>query len=636
MLQAIRDRVTGILAWLIIGLISIPFALWGIDQYLQRDVKLYAAKVNDVEISVQDFRFAYLQQLNRLRNLLGERFDRATFSTPEFKKQVLERLVEEEVIVQAAGEAGMAISDALLASRIHAMQEFQEDGQFSEERYRLLLNRQNLTPARFEQLMRRSLLIDQYVGGIRDTAVATPAEVDQGLRLQGQQRHVRYVRIPASDFQDVEISEEDIQARYQELKDRFIEPEQVRLQYIELKLSDLTAGIEVDEDELKRLYEQRKQQAADEQRRARHILVEVGQNASEQEVAAAREKAEKLVKQLREGADFAELAKKESDDPGSAPQGGDLGFFGRGAMVPEFEEAAFALAKGAISDPVRSPFGFHIIQVTDIRKGKAPSFEEMRDQLIEEAYREQVEERFYDLADKLSNAAFEQPDSLEAAAEATGLKIQETGWVSQQGGGSGIAAEPKVLAAAFSNDVLEEGNNSEPIELGPDHVVVVRVAERKPARQRPLDEVRDQIVVQLRLEHARVGARQRGEALLGKLEGGETLDALAKAEGLDLQDAGFVARNDRRLDPQILAEVFRAPRLPEGRPSRRGLSLRNGDYIVFEVTEIRDGDPKAVGEEERKGFARNLARLHGTMQAQAAVEALKDKAVIELNLDAIQ
>jgi len=635
MLQAIRDRVTGILAWLIIGLISIPFALWGVDQYLQRDVKLYAAKVNDVEIPVQEYRFAYLQQLNRLRNLLGERFDRAMFSTPEFKKQVLERLVEEEVIVQAASEAGMAISDALLASRIHAMQEFQEDGEFSEERYRLLLNRQNLTPARFEQLMRRSLLIDQYVGSIRDTAVATPAEVDQGLRLQRQQRHVRYVRIPASDFRDVEVSEEDIKARYQELKDRFIEPEQVRLQYIELKLADLAAGIEVDEDELKRLYEQRKQQAADEQRRARHILIEVGQGASEQEVEAAREKAEALVQKLREGADFAELAKAESDDPGSAPQGGDLGFFGRGAMVPEFEDAAFTLARDAISDPVRSPFGFHIIQVTDIRKAEVPSYEALRDELIEEAYREQVEERFYDLADRLSSAAFEQPDSLAAAAEATGLEIRETGWISEQGG-PGIAANPKVAAAAFSEDVLEGGNNSEPIELGPDHVVVVRVAERKPARQRPLDEVRDQIEAQLRFEHARVGARLRGEALLGKLEAGEAFDVLAKAEGLELLDAGFVARNDRRLDPQFLAEVFRAPRLPEGRPSRRGLSLGNGDYILFEVTEIRDGDTGAIGDDERKAFAHNLARLHGNMQAQAAVEALKEKAVIELNLDAVQ
>ncbi|WJW74494.1 SurA N-terminal domain-containing protein [Thiohalobacter sp. IOR34] len=637
MLQAIRDRITGVVAWLIVGLISVVFALWGIDWYLKSDAKIYAAKVNDVEISVKDYRLGYQQQLNRMRSLLKERFDRRMFSTPEFKKAVLERLVEEELIVQAAEAAGMAISDGLLAARVQAMPEFQEDGQFSADRYRQLLARQNLSPAMFEHSLRRSMLINQFISSIGTSGLATRRDVEQGLRLQGQQRSLKYLRIPMADQRKaIQVGEADIEAFYQANKARFVEPEKVRLEYIELKLDDLAAARQPDEAELRELYQAEVAKfSADEQRRARHILIQVAKDAPEEVVQAARSKAEKLVSQLREGADFAELAKANSDDPGSAAQGGDLGFFGKGAMVPEFEAAVFAQEKGQISDPVRSDFGFHIIEVTDIRKPEPPSFDSLREQLIRDATRGELEDLFYEQLDTLANASFETPDSLQPAAEATGLPLKETGWISRQGG-EGIAADPRVVEAAFNEDVLEQGNNSKVIELGPNHAVVLRVAERKPPRQLPLEAVREQIEAQLRTQKAVEAARKLGEAIQAAVEGGETLQAAAEQHGLKVEDAGFVSRTDSKLDRQIVMAAFRAPRRADGRPALAGVALANGDYAVLEIDEVRDADTSQIPEEERRAFRDSLAQLHGSMESKQLIEQLKDGAEIELNLQAIQ
>lgn len=630
MLQAIHDRVTGWIAWIVVALIGVTFALFGLDWYLKRDAEVFAATVNGVEISIPEYRFAKQQQVQRMRSMLGERFDVSMTQSDDFKLTVLNRLIEEELLVQAAEQAGLSISDAFLAARIHNIPDFQQDGEFSPDQYQRLLSRQGMTPQRFERQFRRALLINQLVGSLSSTAVVVPSDVEQGLRLQGQERKLRYVRIPQARFADtVEIKPEDIQAYYDKNKARFSEPEQVRLQYLELSLDTIAAGLTADEAEIKQLYETEKTRlAVGEQRRARHILLSIDEGASEETVAEVQKKAEDLVKRLRAGEDFAKLAKEFSQDPGSAAEGGDLGLFGKGMMVPEFEDAAFSLEKDAISEPVRSPFGFHIIQVTEIQSSKTPAFDEVRDELAQQVLRSKAENLFFERAEELASLSFEHPDTLSTAAEALDLKIQESDWLNQSGG-DGIGAYPEVLDAAFADDVLSGGNNSAVIEVEPNHVFVVRVLEHKPATQLPLETVRETIQTTLRNQATRAATAEAGAALLERLKAGAPLETLATELELPMQDAGFVGRDGGgKHDRQIIAEAFRIPHTADGKIASAGISLSNGDYALLQVDEVRDGDNSAQDQAAREAFRRNLDQLYGGLETAAMLEQLKAEAEI--------
>lgn len=635
MLQAIRDRVTGWIAWVIVGLIAVVFALWGIDSYLKNEAKVFAAVVNGVEIPVSEYRFAKQQQVQRMRGMLGEQFDANLAGTTEFKTAVLNRLVEEELLVQAATAAGMTISDGFLAARIHAIPDFQEDGEFSPERYQRLLSQQGMNPQSFEPRYRRALLVNQFLMGISGTAVVAPQAVEQGLRLQGQERSLRYLRLPmARYFETAAVSPEAVTAFYEENKARFVEPEQIRLQYLELSLDTLAAGLQASDAEIEEYYAAEKARLTiEEQRRARHILIQLEEGASEEAVAAARSKADDLVKRLREGADFAALAKEFSDDPGSAAEGGDLGLFGKGMMVPEFEEATFALEKDAISEPVRSPFGFHIIQVTEIQEAREPDLEAVRSELAEQVVRKHAEQMFVERSETLAALSFEHPDTLTVAAEELGLEVQESDWMPVSGAGEGIGSHPQVIEAALADDVRVDGNNSRPIEIGPDHVVVLRVLEEKPAQQLPLETVRGAIEMNLRQQTARKAVEEAGDALLQRLQAGEELPVLAAEVQLEVQEAGFIGRNDAQHDRQIVAEAFRVPRADAGQAATAGASLGNGDYVLLQIDAVRDGDVSGVDAAARTGFRRNLEQLYGSLESAALLEQLKAKAQIEQDVE---
>ena len=634
MLQAIRDRVTGWIAWLIVGLIAVVFALWGVDSYLRSEAKVYAASVNGVEIPIPEYRFAKQQQIQRMRSMLGEQYDASITNTPEFKAAVLNRLIEEEVLVQAATEAGMAISDGFLNARIKNTPDFQRDGEFSQDLYQSLLAQQRLTPQEFEEDFRRALLINQLVAGVSESSAVVPQAVEQGLRLQGQERELRYVRLPMARYVDsVNITPEQVAAFYDANKARFMEPEQVRLQYLELSLDVIAAGLEATDVEIEQLYASEKDRlAGDEQRRARHILIQLDESADDEAVAAARREAGELVARLRAGEDFAALAKEHSDDAGSAAEGGDLGLFGRGMMVPEFEEAAFALAESEISEPVRSPFGFHIIQVTEIEAPRVPSLEEVRPQLAEQAVRDQAEQLFLERVELLGTLTFEHPDTLTVAAEELGLKVNQSDWLPPTGG-EGIGSYPQVMEAAMSEDVLNDGNNSGVIEVEPNHVFVVRALEHRPAQQVPLDAVRGAVEHSLRQQAAAKAASDQGAASVERLEAGASLEDVAAELELEVEDAGFVARNDSKHPREIVAEAFRVPRLGEDKPAYAGRTLANGDFVLLQVDSVRDGDLSDIGAEAREAFRNNLGQLYGSLETTALLEQLKSDAEIERNLE---
>jgi peptidyl-prolyl cis-trans isomerase D len=633
MLQAIRDRVTGWVAWIVVGLIGVTFALWGIDYYLQRDAEIFAARVNGVEIPVNEFRRAFQEQKERIQAELGDKYVPELIDEPALKKQVLQRLVDEELLVQATTEAGFAISDALLAARIHAMPGFQAEGEFSVDRYQSVLARSNLTPASFEYRLRRSLLLNQLVSGVVTSEVVPGPTVDVSVRLFEQARKLSYARIPMQRFlESVSVADADIADYYQQNRQQFVEPEAVKLSYLEMQVKDVSKDVSVSEQDIAELYEQQQYRfGKEEERRARHILIKVAEDASDDEVNAARARAEELLGRVRGGESFETLAKEYSEDPGSASQGGDLGFFSKGFMVESFEKAAYSLTQGEISEPVRSPFGFHIIEVTEIKPGETRPLSEVHDQLKAELVNERGKAHFFDRVEELAQATFEHPDTLALAGEALELEVRKTDWLTRTDS-AGIAQYPQVLDAAFSEDVLEVGNNSEVIEVEPSHVLVVRVDERRPARQKELSEVREDILMILRTRTAGDETLKLGETLVERMRHGASLQQVAEDSALEIVDAGMVTRSDNQPEREIKVEAFRMPMPEGGRPSVPGLSLANGDYALLEVTEVKEGDPAQLAAGVREQFKASLEQMYGQSELTALIADLKSRAEIETRL----
>jgi peptidyl-prolyl cis-trans isomerase D len=629
MLQAMRDKALGWLGWIVIGLIIITFALFGLGSYLQDKTRVFAAKVNDAEIAPGELQQAYQQQRSQLEQMLGEAYNPALIDDEALKRRALDTLIQRQLVLQEAEANGLLISDQLLAARIHAIPAFQEDGKFSEERYQRLLLQQGQNVAGFEYQTRQLLQAEQLVNGISQTDFVTPTELERAYRLQEQKRDFSFLIVTAESFGDtVELSDEEIRAYYDQHPEEFMNPERVRLAYLRITGEELSKGIEIDEAEVDAYYREKKESLkTQEQRRASHILIQVAADADEEALKKATAEAEDVLAKIREGGDFAALAKEHSDDPGSAAQGGDLGFFARGAMVPEFEDAVFSMETGDVSDPVKTQFGFHIIKLTEIRASGIPELEDARAELVAELQKRQVDDLFYEQLEQLTDLSYEHPDSLDAAAEALGLEVQTSDWVTAAGG-AGIGAYPKVVAAAFSADVLEAGNNSEPVEVAANDVIVVRVQERESPQQAPLESVRDRIVEALKQQKVAELAKARGEELLEQLKQGAAMETLTEQDKLELKTAEAVTRSAEDYNPDVLREAFRLPRPSEGASIDTGLALGNGDYAILRLTRVIDADPASMKDDVRTGLESGYENMRRSLLMSAMVDDLRARAEI--------
>lgn len=623
MLQYIRERAQGVIAWIIVGAIILTFALFGINQYFSGGGDASVAKVDGVEISQGQLQSATLQQRQRLEQMFGGKLP-AMYTDEMLRSQVLQQLIEQEMLVQAAHESGMRIGDATLAQTILGIEAFHEDGKFSNTRYQQLLQRQGMLPGTFEQRVRRDLIAAQFTGGISETAFVTKDAVDEYLRLQLQQRSVAYLTVPMSKFQgEVQVSAEEIAAYYEQHRSQYMQPERVKVDYLELNIEDIAGGITVDEAEVRERYEARKiNYTSPEERKASHILVKLSGDSSEEAVAAAKQKAEKLLERIRKGEEFAKLAKAESDDPGSAPQGGDLGFFGRGVMDPAFEEAAFALKKGEVSDLVRSSFGFHIIKLVDIKGGEVKPFAEVKDEIKKEIQNERAEQQYYDMAEQLANLTYEHPESLATAAEELQLPVKTSPFFSRNGG-PGIASEPKIVESAFSDEVLARGNNSETIELGRNHLVVLRLNKHEPETQRPLAEVRAGIVSTLKRDKAKAQGQELAIAVEERLRAGEKPAELAKALGIEWNKRQDMLRDNTEVDRTIVTEVFQLPKPVEGEKQIERISLPSGDQTVAILYSVQEGNPAEASGKERQQAVSRLEQASSMADLTSVVSTIR-------------
>jgi peptidyl-prolyl cis-trans isomerase D len=596
MLQNIRDSARGWLAWVIVIVICIPFALWGLGEYMHPAPKRVIAEVNGVELSERDFQQEVSQQQNRLRAMFqnqGIDFSFSDEQMQQLRKNTLDYMIEEELLVQSVRDANMRISDALLASRIHSFQAFHENGQFSQTRYEQTLRYQGMTPTEFEWKIRRALLTDQIREGVLRSALVTDYEQEQRTRLEDQERLISYLIIPTSRFNDsVTITEADIEKDYKEHAKEYMTPEKVSIEYVELSEKNLKfTEQEVDESTLEKRYQERKASfTTPGQWKARHILIKVDKQASEADIEAVKQKAQDVLAKIRAGESFEDLAKTVSDDPGSKRNGGDLGWFGSGTMVKPFEEAVKALKIGQVSELVKTQYGFHIIQLDDATPEVTKTYAQMRDKLKEEYQKERAESEFYGQVDQFANLAFEHPDSLELLTQTLKLESKTTELFARQGNTQkeDILSHSKVIEAAFSDEVLKEGLNSEVITLGDQHVVVLRVKEHQPAQAKPIAEVRDEIMTALKKERTQAQTKALGENLLDQIKQNNDPE-IVKEHDFSWSSAQWAKRNDPRPEREIVGEAFKMGHPAEKTALYQGLQLAQGNYALIALLEVKDG-----------------------------------------------
>lgn len=627
MLEYIRERAQGWFAWIIIGMLIIPFALWGINSYFEGGSTAVVAKVNGTEISLREYEELRQQQRERLRSMLGANANAEMIESLVKPNDILDGVIDRELLVQAAMKAGYRIGDALLADEITSEEGFQRDGQFSKQFYDQYLRSQGLTPAGFEARMARSLLLAQLNAGVVESALVTNKDVENYIRLRDQKRALGYMIIPVAQFEgEATVTDEQIKNYYERKQDQFVQPEEVSIEYVEIRSTDLLGKISTTEAELKQFYDEQKDQfGVGEERRTRHILIEIDKvkdPAGEKALARAQE----LLARIKKGESFEELAKTNSDDPGSASSGGDLGFLSDKQMDKAFTEAAFALNKGEVSAPVKTSYGYHLIKVEEIRAGSQKPFDQVRVEIEQQLKNKKADTLFFEQSETLAAMAYEKPDSLQPVADALGLKIQTTGFFGKRGG-PGIASNPKVAAAAFKEDVLKKGLNSEPVEVGPNHIVVLRMKEHKPETQRTLDEVRPQIVAAVKREFATQKAEEAGKAALKRIDAGEDPVAVARELKSEWKTA-TASRNDAALDRTLVEHTFKLARPESGKTVSSGLKMTNGDYAVVRLTAVNDGDPSQIDDAQKKMIAKTLAETAAESEFSALLESAKKNAKI--------
>lgn len=599
MLQSIRDRLTGPFVWFIVGIIVIPFAFFGIETLRTGGGDPTVAKVGDQKITQSQFRAGYDQRLQQLQQLMGENFRPEMLDQERFRQNVLEDMVQESLMRQHVRKAGYRAGDGELFAALAAIPAFQQDGKFSAETYRSRLAQQGYTPSRFEAQLRDGIVMDQLREGVIGSAFVAEAGAAQAYRLEQQQRWLAYAVFPAARYAAAaEITPAQVQERYDAQQARYQAPERLKVAYVELALDALPPAPAPEADYLRTIYEAEKATrfSTTEERRARHILINFGADKD-----AAKQRAQSLATRIANGTDFAALAADQSEDPGSKNKGGDLGWVKRGQMVPRFEEALFALAPGAVSPPVETEFGWHLIKLDEVREAKVKPFEDpdVQAELLTMYRTRDAERRFQELSEKLEQAAFESPSTLEPAAQAAGLEIRKTDWFTREAG-TGLAANPALREAAFSEDVLRAGENSRPVTLGENRIAVIRKDEYEAPRQRPLEEVADAIREELKVEAGRAKAAAEAKAALEAMAAGRPLEQVVTERKAELKAPGLVKRGATGIDPQVLAAAFRLPRPESGQSSRDLVVLGNGDVAVVVATTVQDADWAAAPEEERR------------------------------------
>ena len=592
MLTAIKERASGWIAWTLVALISIPFALWGINSYFEGASKIVVATVNGVEIEKTDYQNSLSDQRRMLVQMMGQNVDADYFASRAFKLQVLETLIDSRLQAEYLRDRGFRVTDEQLSKKISSFSAFQVDGQFDPTRYEQLVRNAGLSVEGFERQQRQQGAIDQLRAGLRGSSLVVSSMTDRAIELLYQRRVAQFTVVDIAAFEDsLVVGSEALRDEFDANKAQYVQPEQMQVEFIRLSVDELGKQANVSELEQRAFYDSNVERFTQpESRSASHILLSLAEDDAEDVVDTREQEAKGIAARARSGEDFAKLAETYSKDPGSASRGGDLGIIRPGAMAPSFETVVFDLKEGQISDPVRTAYGWHIIKVTNIRESNVRPFDEVMSEIKTILEREWAENQFITMAEDFQNLIFEQPDSLNAASDFLGTPIERSDWFSRTTG-DGIASNDLVRETAFSPEVLVDRLNSEMLEIGSDTLVAVRFADFREKRQKDFNEVKDQIERVLAARVAAEAQEKFATKLVETLESGADWDNLLAVEGLSSADLPEDLESTTDDVARAVARVVYSVGAPNpGTPVFGSARLSATDYLIYKLDEVVAGD----------------------------------------------
>ncbi len=611
-------------AQVVLAIIFLPFAFVGVDSYFKgSDATAPVATVAGQTITQQEFNVALRERQESLQSMSGGRIDPAMLDNPELRLGVAEGLVNQRLLWVQATRANLTATDQQLRAMLEQAPVFQDNGKFSLDLYRQYLKTRGKGELEFEGELRRDLLMRQVDDAYTESAFLPRTVVQRMLKLTETQREVSTFTFAPERFESKATVEGGAAKKYYDSRlDEFRLPEQVRVEYVALTIDSLLPSTTVDPEEVKKSYDDvASKSQVQESRQASHILITADAKAPAEEKQKAKAKAEDLLKQIKsKPASFADLAKAHSQDPGSAEKGGDLGSFKRGDMVKAFSAAAYDMKVGDIAGPVETEYGYHIIKLTGITEGKLPSFESMRGQLETDLKSQRAGKKFAELAEQFNNAAFEQSDSLKAAADLAKAPLQQSAWFSRNAATDARLSNPKLLQAIFSDEVLRNKRNTEAVEVTPGNLVVARLLEHRPSTVRPFDNVQAEISTKLQRQRATQLAAQEGRAALEKLRQGKDAE-VTWGEPQMINFSSQIKGMNEEVRKQILrADVAKLP-------GYSGVESPSG-YTLIRITRVVE--PEKLDAEKEKNIAQAMQQAVGQEQFSAYLASLKLKGDVKI------
>ncbi len=625
MLQKIREKSQGTFAWVILILICVPFALWGIQNYVGGGTETTVVSVGDKEFFQQDLNQAFSQYS---QNVAGMNFDENTI-----KSQALEKLIRDEVLFQYVLGESLVVTDQTAKKYIQGLEYFHTDGKFDKKQYKALLGSQRISSTEFVNRIKKALVMEQFQRSVTESSFVTQTDIDNFFRIQNQTRDVEIIAIALQKVEE-EPSREELESYYHEHQSSYLTEEQVSIEYVELSLDELAKQVEPTEEELIAFFDEQKDlYTTKERRKISHILFAFTENSDEDDKQLAKAIS---AKQSLKTKDFSVVAAELSDDKITAAKGGDLGLFNVGVMEADFEAVASSLQLNEVSDPVKSAFGYHLIKVTELEDEKNKSFDEIKDELTNAYQRSKAENNFYEFGEILTEVSYENPESLQAAADALSVEIKQTSFFGKNinltdSAENPIYANKAVINAAFSEDVLK-GNNSEPIELGSDSLIVLRMLEYKPAEAKQLNAVKDRIITTLLNEKSIKITQEKAEKVNNAIANGEATSAVAERHGLEVQRFSSLTRASGDLNWQVNQAVFKLAKPLSGEPTVDTFVEPTGAQTVIKLLSVTEGVMTESDKAKQKLAEKNMARAFGQAEFTATLLSLRADATIKINI----
>ncbi|SEQ85829.1 peptidyl-prolyl cis-trans isomerase D [Nitrosomonas sp. Nm51] len=599
---------------------------WGVQSYRSDSQEGYVAIVEGEEIQRREFEQALRDHQARLRAMFGGNFDSAMLDSYEVRDSVLERLIQQRLLFLEAISNGFAVMDSQIVTEISQIPEFHLDNKFSKKQYENFLRNEGLSPVAFESRVRQELLLRQLLDGYSEYGFISDTVADRVIYLSEVQREISQAQIKPGDYlSQIEPAEDEIGVYYDAHQSEFFLPERVRVEYLVLSLETLAENEPVSDEAIQAYYEDHPNEFGQpEERRASHILITAAATAEEDEKMFAREKAEDILEQvLQNPQQFSELAAEYSDDPGSSSRGGDLGFFGRGAMVKEFEDEIFQMEPDEIRGLVQTDFGFHIIQLTEIKEAKIADLADVKKQIEEILKLQMASDMFGEAAEDFSNTVYEQSDSLLPAADKFQLKIQETGWINRNSDEPSVLADPSMMNAIFSDEAIVDKRNTEAVEVMPDTLVSARVLEHRQATAQSLSVVRDEIVERLKRLFAEEKAVEEGRELLASLQNGAE-DTVAWSEP---KQVSYMQPDG--LNQEVLRAIFKAD--TDSMPAYTGVENMQGGYTLIRINQVIK--PEAIDEEKQINFSKQLQQMKTQEEMSAYLDGIRQRYDVTVRRD---